>query len=191
MRAAIVLAAGQSRRFGAANKLLTIYRGKPLVHWAIESALAAPVGRVIVVISRDDRLIHAALGRFRSDRLGVAVALHSGRTRRASLLRGLQALRDAERESFVFLGDLPHIPAGITGRLAAHTKPNALAIRAGHRGGPGHPVLIQDTQTVRNRLDAGEAPFMAEEVHMIEGGPGVIADIDRPGDRRAIPRRRC
>lgn len=68
-----------------------------------------------------------------------------------------------------------------------HAKRGHVAIRAGHHGTPGHPVLIADTALIRNRLASGEGPFARNEVRLIEGGPGVAADIDRPGDRRAIP----
>ena len=46
---AVVLAAGQARRFGA-DKLLEIWRGQPLVVWAIKASLSASEGPVIVVV---------------------------------------------------------------------------------------------------------------------------------------------
>lgn len=187
MRAAIILAAGRSRRFGAANKLLSRYRGKPLVQWAIEHALRAPVGRVVLVVGADHRRLTSVAAQFPAHRITTVVARTPNESRRASLLYGLRALRRYERECFVFLGDLPDLPSGVDTRLAARARRGATAIRAYHRGTRGHPVLILDTATAQKRLEAGDRPFEKGEAGSIECGRAVIADIDRPGDLRAVP----
>ena len=48
----VILAAGNAVRFGA-NKLLTPFRGKPLVQWALEAIPAEPPGPVAVVTQYD------------------------------------------------------------------------------------------------------------------------------------------
>ncbi|MBC2777938.1 NTP transferase domain-containing protein [Parasphingopyxis marina] len=178
MRAAIVLAAGRSRRFGQANKLLARYRGKRLVEHAVAAALAAPAGRVIIVAGGDVRVARAvrALG---GPRLSVVTSL--ARHRHANLKRGLQALRAHENEVFVFLGDMPDCPQGI-GRRLAGKKGNF--VRAVHRCVPGHPILIRNPRAVRARLERGKRPFESGQAVRIEAGKGAIRDIDRPGDLR-------
>jgi molybdenum cofactor cytidylyltransferase len=52
--AAIVLAAGMSRRMEGKNKLLEDFGGKPLVRHAVEAALGSKASPVIVVTGRDD-----------------------------------------------------------------------------------------------------------------------------------------
>jgi molybdenum cofactor cytidylyltransferase len=52
MIAAIVLAAGASRRFGA-QKLLAELHGKPVIRWTVEHIREAGVNDVIVVLGRD------------------------------------------------------------------------------------------------------------------------------------------
>ena len=187
MRAAIILAAGRSRRFGAANKLLTRYRGKPLLQWAIEQALRAPVGRIILVVGADRRRLMPVARQFPAHRMTTVVAPGPDASRRKSLLCGLRALRPNERASFVFLGDLPDLPIGIAARLAMRAQPGAVAIRACHRGTPGHPVLLVDAAMARRRLETGDRPFEQDALISIEGGRRVIADIDRPGDLDAVP----
>ena len=47
--AGIVLAAGTSSRFGAANKLLAAWKGQPMLRAVVEAALATELDPVIVV----------------------------------------------------------------------------------------------------------------------------------------------
>ena len=62
MIASVILAAGHSRRFGAANKLLAEIDGKAMVTHVVETALAAALGPVIVVTGHEADDIRATLG---------------------------------------------------------------------------------------------------------------------------------
>ncbi|QLC24082.1 NTP transferase domain-containing protein [Parasphingopyxis algicola] len=183
MRAAIILAAGRSRRFGTANKLLSRYRGRPLLRWAIDAALGAQVGRVLVVIGADRiraaKVVHAV----RNGRVSAVFAPNHRRGHRASLLHGLRSLRASEGEALVFLGDMPLADHGLATRLVRAARGAGIAVRATHRGIPGHPVLIRDVKTVADRLIRDESPFRNGEVLRVESGPEAIRDIDRPGER--------
>ena len=53
---ALILAAGQSRRFGG-GKLRALWNGRPLILWALEAALAAPVTEVILVWGGDPLIL--------------------------------------------------------------------------------------------------------------------------------------
>lgn len=182
MRAAIILAAGRSQRFGTTNKLLVSHRGKTLLRSAIESALNAPVGRVIVVTGADSArtcdVVHA-VGNLRVTTL-IAPDHRDGH--HASLLCGLRALRESEREALIFLGDMPALSPTVGYRLAKVSAAGTLAVRPSFRGQPGHPVLIRDVGAVRERLELGKSPFRREEVRNIETGRWAVLDIDRPGD---------
>ncbi|MFP3345738.1 NTP transferase domain-containing protein, partial [Halomonas sp. SIMBA_159] len=58
----IVLAAGQSRRMGARNKLLEDLDGRPLVVRTVDAALASGVQAVIVVTGHEPERVRTALG---------------------------------------------------------------------------------------------------------------------------------
>lgn len=182
MRAALILAAGRSRRFGITNKLLIRCRGKPLLRLAMEAALHAPVGRVIVMTGADRGRVQGLVHSVGNQRLSVNLASDHHHGHRASLLCGLNSLRSNEKEVLIFLGDMPMLDRNIGRRLTKAVNPASLAVRATHRGLPGHPVLIRNISKVRDRLERGESPFRSGEVTHVEAGKESIQDIDRPGD---------
>ena len=60
--AALVLAAGQSRRMGQANKLLALVDGRPMVSHMVDAMLASRAAPVIVVTGHEADRVRAALG---------------------------------------------------------------------------------------------------------------------------------
>lgn len=186
MRAAIILAAGRSRRFGAANKLLVRRYGKTLLQWAVETALGAPVGRVIVVTGADGARVRGAGLAAGNSRVSILFAPDHRDGHHASLLRGLNALRRREREALVFLGDMPALTPATARRLTRLSVAGYAAVRPSYRDEPGHPVLIRDVGGVRRRLERGMPPFGRDEVLHVEEGRYSVLDIDRPGDFQRI-----
>lgn len=183
MRAAIVLAAGASRRFGHANKLLARYRGRPLLHHALAAAAAAPVGRILVVAGADRARIGRAVRAFGDPRAVTVFAQRHRDGRRASLAAGLAALRRSEREVFVFLGDVPAPPPGLAQRLL-RCRAAGQAVRPMAGGVPGHPVLLRDPVAACERLAAGLPAFDPATDAAVTAGRGAMRDVDRPGDLR-------
>lgn len=168
MRAALVLAAGASRRFGRANKLLMPIAGRPVLAHAVARARAA-ARRVIVVVGAD------AVRTARIARAGGAAAVQARDHREglsASLRRGLAQLRPIDRELLVYLGDMPFVPDPRRWRLAG-----ADAVRPAR----GHPVLLRTAAIRATPLsgDRGLAPLLGGlRVRTIAAGPGARLDLD-------------
>lgn len=189
MRAAIILTAGRSKRFGTANKLLAPYRGKPLLRSVIDAALRAPVGRVIVVTGADSsrvaRVVHGA----KRDRLSVVYAKKHHLGQRESLLAGLKSLRADENEAFIFLGDMPQQDAVSTIRLLRAHSAEAVAVRPTYRAVPGHPVLIRNMRYVIDRLSRGLSPLEGGVTLNVPMPRSVVIDVDRGKDLIAMARK--
>src|ERR1700727_1830987 len=98
---AIVLAAGQSSRFGR-NKLTEMVAGRPVIRHAVEAALASGATPVIVVTGNEAAKIHAALD-------GLPVIFENNPDYSdglsTSLIRGLNAVPDGSAGALVMLGD--------------------------------------------------------------------------------------
>lgn len=180
---AIVLAAGAGRRFGG-GKLLASWHGAPLLHAALRSAAAAPVNAVTVVLGADGDAIGRAACDFASPRpLRLVEAADWSLGLSASLRAGIEALPPDTRAAFVFLADMPLIPAGVLGPLAAAVLAGSPAAAPVFDGQRGHPVVLGRALLARiDELsgDTGARRLLADVEVFEVPAPcrGVLLDID-------------
>jgi molybdenum cofactor cytidylyltransferase len=188
LRAAILLAAGQSRRFGSGDKLKAVLGRASLFSQSLKLAQGSGAVRVIVVGGPRVRQ-SAALRQVRSVRSREGIG--------ESLSVALAALRPIEREVIIYLADMPlaRLPNRITLRSSLD------AVRPIWKGERGHPVLIR-SQVARNvllRCDRGLGVALARcRLAEVQGQPGNVLDIDTPAALRRLrragshaSRRRC
>ncbi len=196
--AAVVLAAGQSRRMGRDNKLLAEVDGKAMVARVVEQALASRADPVVVVTGHERGKVEAALDGLavrRAHNPDYAAGLST------SLHRGLAAV-PAEAEGIVVcLGDMPRVDAAVIDRLIAAFNPlegRAICVPT-WRGKRGNPVLFArrffaEMQEIAGDVGArhlmGEYPELVSEVSMDEvgAGAGVLLDVDTPEALAALER---
>src|SRR5262245_33179721 len=101
--AAILLAAGFSRRMGGENKLLKPLGGRPLVAHAIDTVSKLGLGQMVVVLGQSAEALAPLLP-------GDATAVRNPRSAEGmgtSLATGAAALDAAMAGVFVVLGDMP------------------------------------------------------------------------------------
>lgn len=139
--AAIILAAGEGRRWRAGNKLLASWHGRPLVAIAADAALNAPAAPVLAVVGHEAERIEAAL----AGRPVRCVANPDYRDGVASSIRaGLAALPAALDGAVLLLADMPAVGAGHVARLIAAFRADAgrhdIFVPTWH-GRRGNPVL--------------------------------------------------
>lgn len=192
MIAAIVLAAGGSRRFGRANKLLEPVGGRPLLVRAL--AAAAPCGSLIVVTGADRARVRRVVAAHAPTRTRIVHAPSWQSGLAASLTAGLAALRPIERWVVVLPGDLPGVTVGLVRRVIRARRPGIDLVRVVHRGRPGHPLLVRRSVATALAL-AGDRGLIqslgrlaAARVREIEAGAGATRDIDRVADLRRFRR---
>jgi xanthine dehydrogenase accessory factor len=190
---AVVLAAGQASRFGAA-KLTQPCRGQPVLHGALAAAFAAPVQTIVLVTGAHGEAVTACARAFaaaRADgaRLRIVHAPDHAQGLAASLRRGLDALPPHAEGALLFLGDMPAIPAGVAQLLADALAAGARAAAPRHHGRRGHPVAVSRSlfpELLGLEGDRGAAAVLAalgDGLCLIETpDPGVLYDIDTPQD---------
>lgn len=136
--AAVVLAAGLSRRMGE-NKLLIEIDGRPLVVRAIDAAIATGLDPVIVVTGHEAEDIRAAIAG-RSVTFAHNADFAAGMT--GSVKTGIAAVPADCEGAMVFLGDMPDVePAHIARLLDAFNGPTCICVPVRDKK-RGHPVLF-------------------------------------------------
>ncbi|CAH1676790.1 Uncharacterized MobA-related protein [Hyphomicrobiales bacterium] len=190
--AGIVLAAGQSTRMGARNKLLQPLRGKPILRHAVEAQLEAGLAPVLVVTGHEREAVAAAL----SD-LPVQIVHNpdyaSGLA--SSLKAGTAALPAEAPGVVVSLGDMPNVTARTIDRLVETYKARteALAVVPTLFGQRGNPVLLARELFPGVSLLTGDrgARRLLEEagervVEVAFDDPAIAIDVDTPEALRAL-----
>lgn len=139
--AALVLAAGLSRRMGPVNKLLAgDAAGRPMIARTVDHVLASRAEPVIVVTGHERERVEAALAG-RPVRFVHAPDHAEGLS--ASLRAGLGAVPEECEGVLVCLGDMPLVGPGTLDRILDGFDPAAgrSVVQPVHEGQPGNPVL--------------------------------------------------
>ena len=165
--AAVVLAAGGGTRFtGAGHKLLTPFRGRPLVAWALEAAdvlddLLVVTGAVEIPLPRGAHEV-------RNDRWADGQATSLAVAVRAAAAAGHDAV-------VVGLGDQPLVPPEAWRLVAAATAtPIAVATYGGKRRNPVR-LAAEVWPSLPTEGDEGARP-------LLRGQPALVTEVACPGD---------
>lgn len=184
--AALVLAAGQSRRMGADNKLLQPVQGRAMVLHAVAAAEASRAEPVVVVTGHERERLEALLA---GRRVTLAHNPDHGEGLSTSLRAGLKALPGDIDGVVVLLGDMPGVQAATIDRLIAAFDPaggRTICVPT-RRGKRGNPVLFArrffpEMQELTG--DVGAKPLIGaygDQVAAVEmPDDGVLIDLDTP-----------
>ncbi len=193
--AAIILAAGQSRRMGSVNKLLADIDGKPMVQRTTDAVLKSRAEPVVVVTGHQAAQVHAVLDdrpvRF-ADSQDFAAGLS------ASLQAGLAAVPEECDGVLVVLGDMPLVSAPQLDKLIAALNPlegRAICVPT-WQGKRGNPVLwarrfFAEMMSVAG--DVGARHLIGENMDVVAEVPmddaNILVDVDSPAALASITKR--
>ncbi len=183
--AAILLAAGESRRFGADDKLLASLAGEPLVLQAARRIVELAPGRRIAVC-RDDRGALAQL--LAAQGFRIVANPHTERGLAQSLACGIaEAARGTEAAAMICLADMPFVSTCHLRNVLARFDPANAPLVASTNGEAAMPPALF-ARALFGRLrggvgDRGGRALLANAT-LVHAGAGELADIDRPGDLR-------
>jgi 4-nitrophenyl phosphatase len=184
--AVIILAAGESSRFGQPKQLLD-WGGVPLLAHVADIALDAKLGPVIVVLGCQAQAARAALGT-RPVQTVMNWRWEEGLS--TSVQTGLATLPPETKAAILMQCDQPLFTAELLQTMAAHCEGSRAAIvhpvYAGRRGTPTlfsrdlFPELVAVTGDVGGREVITRHPDATATFEVVD--PDALADIDTPAD---------
>ena len=184
--AAIVLAAGLSRRYGQENKLLKSFAGVPMIRCVVEAIGHASIDQIVVVTGHQNQAIELALSGIAGLQFVYNPEFEKGMS--TSIAAGAKALGDVAA-CLVCLGDLPYLQPADYDKLIELFKREKSGDRImipTFRGRKGHPVIFGSLffAALRNlpATDHGARQIILEhkrEVIEVEmDTDGILTDID-------------
>lgn len=192
--AAVVLAAGQSRRFRGLKQVAPI-EGWPMVVHPVRAALHAGASRVVVVTGWGRARVEAALAPLRRRGLPVETAFnpHFARGMAGSLRAGLEALGPRWPVVAVLLADQPRVDASLVAALVQAARISAGGAAAVRYPGGEAGVPAAFTRKLWSRLQSlrGESGARAvlralSGVTVLDVPAAVLVDVDTPETYRAM-----
>ena len=169
MPAAVVLAAGLSRRMGRAKLLLPL-DGRPVIRLTAERVIAAGLGPVVVVTGAEHEALTAALSGLP---VQIVVNARPEDGQASSIRAGIAALSPEVDAALIVLGDQPFVPPEVIPALVrARAQTGRLIAAPRYRDGRGNPVLF------------GRGVF--PELLALSGDQGARSVLERDPDRVAL-----
>jgi len=194
--AAVVLAAGQSRRSGPVNKLLARAGAVSMIECTVDAVLQTGLHETVVVTGYQAEAVRAALGT-RAVRFVHNPAFANGLS--SSLQAGIGSLGESVDAALVCLADMPMVSSTLMRSILAAYRPGrgcAIVVPC-HAGKRGNPVLWDRrffTEMASIEGDVGAKHLLVEHSELVCELPveddAVLTDFDALEALQALARRR-
>ena len=195
--AAILLAAGQSRRMGSINKLLVKIDGLSMIRRSMEAILASKAGPIIVVTGHEADRVCKELEPYD---VTFVQNTEYAEGLSGSLASGINVLPEKTDGALICLGDMPEVAAAHLDKLIAAFDPlegRSICVPTSN-GKRGNPVLwdarfFSEMANVSGDVGArhliGEYSELVCEVEIGHGG--ILLDIDTPQALQSVLQGPC
>jgi molybdenum cofactor cytidylyltransferase len=136
--AAIVLAAGRSRRMGKFKPLLP-FGDKTVIETVIDNLQDAGVDEIIVVVGHESDAVRK---RLQGSNVSFVQNPNPDTAMSASIALGIGAISPDGKAALITPVDCPAVPPEVMRQVVANWRTGAELIQPEHLGKGGHPVLI-------------------------------------------------
>jgi molybdenum cofactor cytidylyltransferase len=186
MISAIVLAAGESSRFGGCKQLVRM-GGKTLLDHVLETLRASSIRDVLVILgARSDEIRRCV--RFDRERIVMNPDYALGMS--TSIQAGLRAVGEAVNAAMFVLADQPFVsPQTIDALASEYERTKAMLIVPTYKGTRGNPVLADRSlfaEMMEIRGDVGFRALFGKHadaiVKLAVNDVGIVTDIDTQDD---------
>jgi len=190
MIAAIVLAAGQSKRMGRPKQLLPLGR-RTILGKVVQVFRESRVDRTVVVLGAGASRVRKSL-KLQDETVVINSAYREGMS--GSLKAGLRAVEGEADAVIIALGDQPLVsPGTVDLMIETYLRKKAAVVVPVYRGRRGNPVLFDRAlfpQLEEITGDVGaKSVVMRNESNLVEAevdDDGVAVDIDTPDDYAGV-----
>lgn len=185
--AAIVAAAGLSRRMGSCKQLLVL-GGKTVLARCLETLLAGGVAEIVVVVGVQGEAVAAEARRFP---VQVVVNNDPDGDMASSVRAGRAALSPKASAAIVALCDYPLVqPATVASLKKSHAiEPDRILIPS-HGDQRGHPLLFPRTVLEELQVDLTLRDLVRCDPNRLRcikvDDPGILLDMDTPEDYQRL-----
>jgi molybdenum cofactor cytidylyltransferase len=185
--AAIVLAAGQSRRMGR-PKLTLPWGNRTVIEQVITTLLEAGISEIVVVSGGYRELLEEVLATYPVSMIYNPIYQQSEMTE--SLKTGIQELSETTQAFLVVLGDQPSIDADVIRQVVArYQEERPQLVIPSYNMRRGHPWLVDRSlwndllslnpeETMRDFLNRNQKGIR----YQVVDNPEILMDIDTPED---------
>jgi molybdenum cofactor cytidylyltransferase len=187
--AAIVLAAGRSRRMGAFKALLP-FGDRTVIESCIGNLRAAEIQDIVVVVGHRAKEIQQRLTALH---VTYAVNPDPDSEMGESIARGVQQVNADARALIIALVDHPAVPAETIRMITDEWRSGARLVQPEHAGRGGHPVLIDlayRSELLALEPENGLRALFAAHRHQVKRipveSPYVARDMDTWEDYRRL-----
>jgi len=185
---AVVLAAGESSRFGS-QKLVAAIGGEPMLNRTIRCLLDGGVPDVVVVVSGKDsesRLTPAAVSLLGDPRVRLATNADPSRGMFSSIQAGCIVASGGD-PLLILPGDMPFVRSSTVEAVLARYRDVRQIVSPRHDGRRGHPVALPPA--VRQQILTADPALSLNLLLNAHEHPRIYVDVDDPGTLRDVDRR--
>lgn len=182
----IILAAGQSSRYGHRNKLLEQVDNIPLIRHVVHTTQQSLINDMIAVTGYENERINRAIG----DQCSTILNEDYQQGQSTSIACGINVAQNRDVDAAVILlGDMPKVsPDSINELIYAYDTTEYDILAASYNHQRGNPVLFDNAYfselyDITGDTGGKDILFDNEDAALVEtNDSGVLLDIDKPGD---------
>jgi molybdenum cofactor cytidylyltransferase len=192
---AILLAAGESKRMGEANKLILEVQGKPMIRRTLDQLQQSSVAEIIVVTSEEN---YARLDEEVRENFHIVFNPDYKRGMTTSIQRGVAAASPDADGYMICMSDQPFMQAEeydlLIGRFSEALQSDpACIVLPFFRGQKGNPVIFshqyKEAILAHQEMEGCKAIVQSNKQHVVKQempSDTILRDIDTPEDYKGI-----
>ena len=136
---AILLAAGQSKRLKSENKLIKLYKKKPLINHSLNALHKSKVNKIIVVLGHQKKDLQKIIKKNNKNIFTYNKEYKKGMA--SSIKAGLKKLNKKDKGFIIVLSDMPFIKSSDINKIYNSIKSKKYLVHVlKHRNRVGNPI---------------------------------------------------